>query len=303
MNNPFNKLLSFFHFGKQKKTGKVDRRTKLAVSCEMQWDGRARSYCLYVPKAYDGSKPVPLYIGLHGMNDKAILQFRANMLTDACDIFGGIIVAPQGLMDYGITGWNAGIRHFESGKSILLHHNIDDVGFINQIIDELLSRYNIDPNRIFVFGFSMGGFMANRLAIECGDRFRAVCSANGTIGNLIYQEKPQCPVNILHIHSTLDPIVKYVVEPSKIVSSHGIGAEQLVDYWRLNNQCNPEPVISDYPHLTDNDITFQRQEYLGGTNGTRTVHIKATNGLHKWYDSYFFDISYTIEMINFFNSI
>lgn len=300
MNKMFN-LLSVLRFGKQKKTGKVDRRTKLAISCEMQWDGRTRNYCIYVPPTYDSSRPMPLYIGLHGMNDRADLQFRANMLTSACDMFGGIMVAPQGLEDYGLSGWNAGVQHIEKGKSIYLHRDFDDVGFINRLIDDLLIRFNIDHNRIFVFGFSMGGFMANRLAIECGDRFRAVCSVNGTIGNLIYQEKPKCPINVLHIHGTLDPIVKYEIEPSKISHSHGIGAEQLVEYWRENNHCNPEPKKMEYPHITDNDIIFQRIEYLGGTNGTRIVHIKAINGFHKWYDSYYMDISYTIEMMNFFN--
>lgn len=300
MNASF-KLLSLFRFGKQKKAGKVDRRTKLITPCEMEWDGWTRNYYLYIPSAYDGSKPVPLYIGLHGMNDKAILQFRANMSTTICDIYGGIMAAPQGLEDYGLTGWNAGIQHFESGRSILLHHNYDDVGFINQMIDELLLKYNIDSNRIYVFGFSMGGFMTNRLAIECGNRFRAICSANGTIGNLIFPKKPKCPVNVIHFHGTLDPVVKFEVEPSKIVQSHGVGAEQLVDYWRSNNHCDSEPVVTDYPHVTDNNISFQKYEYSGGTNGTKVVFIKATNGLHKWYDSYYMDISYTIEMMRFFH--
>lgn len=300
MNTSF-KLLSIFHFGKQKKAGKVDRRTKLITSCEMEWDGWTRKYYLYIPSVYDGSKPVPLYVGLHGMNDEAKLQFRANMSTSICDIFGGIIAAPQGLEDHGLVGWNAGIQHVESRKRVLFFNNYDDVGFINQMIDDLMQRYNIDSNKIFVFGFSMGGYMTNRLAIECGSRFRAVCSVDGTIGNLIYLQKSQCPVNVLHIHGTLDPIVRFEVEPSKIVQSHGIGAEQLIDYWRFNNHCTPEPVVTDYPHVTDNNITFQKYEYLGGTNGTKVAFIKATNGLHKWYDSYYMDISYTIEMMRFFH--
>ena len=46
---------------------------------------------------------------------------------------------------------------------------VDDVGFINALIEELEANYAIDPRRIYVTGMSNGAMMSYRLACELGD--------------------------------------------------------------------------------------------------------------------------------------
>ena len=294
----------FFRFSKKKKEKKDNSRfTKLSVHYTMEWDGLTRDYYVYAPTRRDNTELVPLYVGLHGLTGTGATQIRS-MAALACELCGGILVCPQGLEDMGMTGWNAGVQHAISGKAVDLHGDYNDVGFINAMIDNLLSKYPIDKDRIFVIGFSMGGFMANRLAVEYGDRFRAVCSINGTLGKLFWDAKPKCPVNFLHIHGTADTAVEYAPDfsPHRHHPPHGIGAEQLVEYWRSNNHCDTEPTVFDFPHVTDNNITFQMREYLGGTNGAKTAFIKVTNGEHTLYDQSQYDISCTIEIMHFFNT-
>jgi len=133
------------------------------------------------------------------------------------------------------------MRGFDTqfGFHVDLLKDVDDVGFICAIIEDMSVRYNIDRDRVFVLGFSMGGFMANRLAIERGNMFRAICSVNGTIGNLIKNEVPKCPVNVLHIHGTDDPTVPYSPDPKS--NPHGVGAESVLEFWRKYNQCYGQP--------------------------------------------------------------
>lgn len=290
----------FMSIKKESQKKDSNRFTKIITRYTMQWDGFSREYYVYIPVRYDESEPQPLYIGLHGLTGDASTQVSSSLLPMLCDLNGGILAFPQGLEDICVTGWNAGVEHFLDGKIYQLHKDYDDVGFINGMIDELLLKLNIDINRIYIIGFSMGGFMTNRMAIECGHRFRAVCSVDGTIGNMLWNKTPKSPINILHIHGTSDKSVEYNPTPSRHHKPHGIGAEQLVDYWRLHNHCNLGPIIYNYPHLTNNDITFQMQEYTGGTNGAKTAFIKATNGEHTWYDWNRYDISYTIEIMRFF---
>lgn len=297
-----NQLLQKLFFSHHSKKDGSNRLKRMVVPCALQWDGMTRLYYVYSPTKLDMEKPKPLYIGLHAFTEKAADFVKGSLIPYACDLFGGIMAFPQGGEFHGMTGWNAGMQHFQSGKCYSLYHQYDDVGFINCMIDNLIPQYNIDRNRIFVFGFSMGGFMANRLAIECGNRFRAICSANGTIGTMIWDKKPKSLVNFLHIHGTSDSVVPYEVNPEKQSKSHGIGAEQLVEYWRIANQCNSEPLIFDYPHITDSNITFQIKEYSGGTYGVKTAFIKATNGMHTWYDWFKHDISYSTEIMRFFAS-
>lgn len=282
---------------------KPNRFTRMVVRYTMQWDGLEREYYVYAPDQRNNSNPSPLYISLHGLTGIASTSIFSSFVPILCDLNGGILVFPQGLEFLGLTGWNAGVVHSLKGKSYALHGDYDDVGFLMNMIDELSKIYNIDNDRIFVQGFSMGGFMANRLAIEHGDRFRAVCSINGTIGAKMIDKVPKCPVNFLHIHGTSDKDVDYYADLSKNPRSHGIGAEQVVDYWRTHNQCVSEPIIYDYPHLSDNDITFQMREYAGGTNGAKTAFIKAVNGTHTWYDWTRYDISYSIEVMRYFASV
>lgn len=290
----------FSPFKKKKLKGDRSRFSKSTIHYKIECNGMTRDYYVFDPVRQEENKQLPLYIALHGLTGTASTQIRASLLPLICELNGGIVACPQGLEDVGMTGWNAGVEHYISGKNIKLHGNYDDVGFINIMIDDLLSKYPIDEDKIFVLGFSMGGFLVNRLAIECGDRFRAFCSINGTIGNLLWGKEPKCPINILHIHGTADDSVRYLPTPTKHHKPHGIGAEQLVEFWRNHNGCTSNPHIFDYPHMTDNDVTFQIREYSGGKNGAKTAFIKVTNGVHTFYDGFNHDISSMVEIMRFF---
>lgn len=276
------------------------RTVKLLNERTLTWDGVERSYLEFVPQNYDGSHAVPLVVGLHGRNCNAINGFEGEALLFSCNLKGWIMISPQGLKDVvKTTGWNAGVRHTAFSFHFDLLKDVDDVGFICALIEELSTRFNIDRDRVFVLGFSMGGFMANRLAIERGDMFRAVCSVNGTIGNLIKDETPKCPVNVLHIHGTDDPSVPY--DSASQSHPHGIGAEQVVEYWRKHNQCAEQPQVFQYPKLVEEPLSFERRLYTNGKDGARAGLIVAHGGVHTWYDHFQHDIDYSVEIMHFFD--
>src|SRR3972149_6035846 len=53
-------------------------------------------------------------------------------------------------------------------------NNVDDVGFVRALIDELATLINIDPGRVYATGFSNGAIMVYRLACELSDRIAAI---------------------------------------------------------------------------------------------------------------------------------
>lgn len=59
------------------------------------------------------------------------------------------------------------------------HPLADDVAFVAAMLDVLDSEYDVDATRIYVSGFSNGGGMTSRLAVEMADRFAAVAAASG----------------------------------------------------------------------------------------------------------------------------
>ena len=77
-------------------------------------------------------------------------------------------IFPQGTVHptKGGTHWNIGA--FTSGSSV------NDLGFIQYIIDWLKDTYNFNHDRIYANGMSNGGFMSHHLACYLGHEIAAM---------------------------------------------------------------------------------------------------------------------------------
>lgn len=264
------------------------------------WGDTERQYIEYVPA--NVSNPAPVLFVLHGLGDNMSNMFNGTGFKSIADAHGWIVITPQAmdatLMGQSASAWNSGV----SIGSMSVNSNIDDSGLMMAILDELINSYSIDQNNVFFTGFSMGGFMANRMAMEHGDRIRAIASVSGPIGNGIADATPVGHVSAMHIHGTADQTVTYESASYMGYISVGLGAEATVEYWRNYNQCSSTPTHTDYPDNVSDGLTFEKDLYEGGINGTKTALIKVTGGDHDWYYTPNNDIDYTTEIYNFFAS-
>ena len=161
-------------------------------------DGRERTYRLYVPSSLpDG--PAPLFIGLHGGGGWGDQFSRTNHVEAIAERNGFIVVHPDGVNIPGQRGgvWNGGMC-----CAIAARENVDDVEFVDVLIDELALDYDVDPQRVFAFGHSNGGIMSYRLACELADRIVGIGVVAGTLG--VDTCDPTRPVSLIHIHGTAD---------------------------------------------------------------------------------------------------
>jgi poly(3-hydroxybutyrate) depolymerase len=163
-------------------------------------DGRTRTFHLYVPGSLPAG-PVPLLVALHGGTGSGT-QFERNSGFDAqADEHGLIVVYPDGVGtgpdETVMRTWNAGGCCGAAARK-----DVDDVGFIRQLIDEMEKRYSIDPAKVYAAGHSNGAFMSYRLACELSDRIVAVGLQAG--GLMIDTCVPERPVSLLHIHGAQD---------------------------------------------------------------------------------------------------
>ncbi len=85
---------------------------------------------------------------------------------------------------------------------IAARENVDDVAFIDAVIDQVEADHDIDETRVFAFGHSNGGIMSYRLACELSDRIVGIGVVAGTLG--IDDCAPTQPVSVMHIHGTAD---------------------------------------------------------------------------------------------------
>ena len=164
-----------------------------------------RPYGLKVPAGYDGGHPVPLVVLLHGYTSNGATQAHYFGLMAEADKAGFLLAYPDGTRDrLGNRFWNATdacCDFFRSG--------VDDVAYIDAVIDEIAARYPVDPARIFVVGHSNGAFMAHRYACDRSNRVAAIVALAG----MTWKDQGQCrassPVSVLHVHGRDDSTVRY----------------------------------------------------------------------------------------------
>lgn len=164
-------------------------------------DGRDRTYHLYVPPNLDAAKPVPLLVALHGGTGWGT-QFEQNSGFDRlADRHGFIVVYPDGI---GIGRRGSALRTWNGGGCCgpAARQQVDDVGFVRQLVAELERDHSIDPDRVFAAGHSNGGILAYRLACEASDVIAAIGVQSSSLE--LDHCRPSRPVSAIHIHGTAD---------------------------------------------------------------------------------------------------
>ena len=252
-----------------------------------EWQGVQRQYLVRTPTQQQNDIPVMFF--LHGLGDNITHLDNEFHFSQISDQLGWAIVVPQALNEGMGTMWNAG----------LMSSSIDDSGFLMALLDALAEPYQLNLDSVFFTGFSMGGFMTHRMAIEHGDRIAACAPVSGLITFSMSNLTPVAPVRILHIHGTSDPVVGYDGNSQYFGGTLGLGVDAILNYWKNANGCdNDDPKIDSLPDLHNDGLRFIRYTY---DCGTELQHLKVIGGNHNWYNNANqYDVSYLDEIYHFF---
>lgn len=213
-------------------------------SFTIQHDGLARMYRVHVPSAYDPGKQAPLLVALHGGGGNMDLQADDTLYGQIgkSEREGFIAVFPNGysrLASGKFATWNAG-RCCGAARD----RDVDDVGFIRQVVANVTRQLHIDRGRVYATGMSNGAMMAYRLACEASDVFRAIAPVAGTDNTRSCT--PGRPVSVLHIHARNDSHVLF----NGGAGPDSVGRSQVTDYvsvaesvsrWVRANGCSAPP--------------------------------------------------------------
>ena len=255
---------------------------------QFEWQNTQREYLVKVPTQHDETMPV-LYF-LHGLGDNITRLDNEFHFQQIANRFGWMVVIPQALPQSGATMWNAA----------LMSSSIDDSGFLMALLDTLAVQYPINLDSVFFTGFSMGGFMTHRMAIEHGDRITACAPVSGLITHAMASHTAVAPVKMLHIHGTADPVVGYDGNSQYFGGNLGLGVDAILNYWKNANHCEGDPVIDTLPDLHNDGLRFVRYTY--GCDA-ELQHIKVIGGNHTWYHNESqYDIGYMTEIHRFFTT-
>ena len=152
-------------------------------SYQVDVSGHARNFHVHVPTSYNDNTPAPLVFMFHGSGGNGNNTYQNSGWKEVANEKGFICVFPTA-MEYFVvelgrnqTKWSSeGLStELEPGTEV-----VDDLPFVEMMIDQMLSSFTIDESRIYASGFSNGGgFTKSRLMCEKSDVFAAIGTAGG----------------------------------------------------------------------------------------------------------------------------
>jgi polyhydroxybutyrate depolymerase len=245
-----------------------------------------RSYLVHVPPQAAQGRKLPVVLNFHGGGSNAEVVKVYTRMDRAADRDGYIAVYPNGSSGLGnrFLTWNAGNC---CGPAASLQ--IDDVGFVHALLDDLPRRTPIDTSRIYVTGLSNGSMMAYRFAAEAASRVAAVAGVAGAMS--LQNFKPSRSMPVLHIHSTHDHIARFdggLGPPPAVADTRMFHApvEEMLRRWLDHNACPLKPDIADaiggQPGTADEGHSAIRRVYSPCRDGVEVVLLQISGAGHVW---------------------
>ena len=177
-------------------------------ACTLQVGAWTRHYTVHVPPGYDGKKPLPVVVMLHGGGGTSKGAATETGWDAKADQENFLAVFPDALardpakpsqFSRNPQLWNDGSDRFYAGQQAP-----DDVAFLNALLDELLVKFNVDQRRIFVTGFSNGASMTFRFGAAAAKRLAAIAPVAGACWpEPLTAERP---LPLCYLTGTADPL-------------------------------------------------------------------------------------------------
>ena len=242
------------------------------ISQTIQHDGLTREYSLYVPPSYDGTTNFPLLFNLHGGGGTNTAWQAASDMRPIADTADFILVYPQARPDP------------SDGNSFnwisKTPGTFDDVPFFSSMIDAIASNYQIDQNRIYACGYSLGGDMTFELGCKLNNRIAAIAPVARTMqANPSSFCSPVHPTGVLTILGTDDLVSPY----NGIVFAgieYYISAAATHSYWATQNNCNPTAT------MTTVSPSVERYTWSTPSGCAYVEELKVLGGGHDWPGSF-----------------
>ena len=242
------------------------------ISQTIQHDGLTREYSLYIPPSYDGTTNFPLLFNLHGGGGTNTAWQAASDMRPIADTADFILVYPQARPDP------------SDGNSFnwisKTPGTFDDVPFFSSMIDAIASNYQIDQNRIYACGYSLGGDMTFELGCKLNNRIAAIAPVARTMqANPSSFCSPVHPTGVLTILGTDDLVSPY----NGIVFAgieYYISAAATHSYWATQNNCNPTAT------MTTVSPSVERYTWSTPSGCAYVEELKVLGGGHDWPGSF-----------------
>jgi len=231
---------------------------------ECQFEGMTFKFMLFLPEKVDSNTPLLLMLPGLG-NNSSSFKLQTHMDEAACPR-GYAVCYVQPAQGMGSKGWDCGLMDPQE---------VDSLDYLVNLAIYLQDEYGLSKTKAFAAGFSNGGFMAHRVAMEASDTFLAVASVAGMMTATVWDERPdKMSIGVLEIYGTKDNVVPQNGTGTAAASPFP-AIELVMDYWASANGLGSSSVeaLSDKAEITKYSALF---------NKTQVWSVKIEGGAHEW---------------------
>lgn len=229
---------------------------------KFDFEGQERTYQLYVPASYRGTRAVPVVFNFHGYGSNARQQMVYGNFKPIADRNDFLIVAPDG---------QGARRHFNLTNEKGLQN---DLAMVVALLDHVEATFCVDTVRVFSTGMSDGGAVTSVLACVASNRFAAF----GAVAVEVYRKG--CggtrPVSIVAFHGTADPIVPFDGGHEAATGTRVGAAPTTMAGWAEHDHCDAKFVDT----RIGNDV--RRRTWSGCDGSSSVVLYIIDGGGHTW---------------------
>ncbi len=265
-------------------------------------NGFPRTFQIHLPAGYTSKKTYSVVLALHGAGSDASQMAHLTHFDVTADKYGFIVVYPNARDHYwtvpqnenarplpGIGGRRRGLDFpddRESGGGLRVGGvPVHDILYFDELLDQVESKYSVDPSRIYATGFSDGGFMDFRLGCEMAGRIAAIATVAATMPQSLSEtcrDWAWRPVPVLMINGTSDPIVSYSGRLGFSTGYFLLSAKDTLKMWAKTNECKGNPVRSTLAPHSSGGLETRVDTYGECKDESEVILYSVMKGGHTW---------------------
>jgi len=232
------------------------------TSARFTFQGKPRTFLLYVPTSYKGHSKVPLVFNFHGYGSNATQQMQLANFGPIANKNDFIVVAPNG---------QGSGRHWVFGSEPGLQN---DIAMVGALLTRLEHSLCVDPARVYSTGMSDGGAMTSVLACTSADKFAAFAA----VAVIVYCGSSEGrPVAIESYAGSKDPVVPTNGGRVNCCGNPVLPAKaKAMANWAAQDACQPKFTDTRIkPHVI-------RRTWSGCKPGSASVYYLVEGDGHTW---------------------
>ena len=219
-------------------------------------------YALFVPSTYDSKVATPLVVDLHGLGITPLQQMVFDGTTDWAERHGFIVLAPMG---YSVTaGWGLRFGPLAAAAGAKTEGARYSAGELSELdamaaLKRIREDYNVDKDRIFLMGHSMGGGGTYHLGAKYKELWAGLAPISGLGGiSDTAAAEPYKSIPMLVMHGEKDSILPVGISRRSVWALQSVGAPHIYlevpgadhEFWIRRGAANMEKVFLFFSSLS-----------------------------------------------------